>query len=50
MGGKLPHKHEQGDYGQVVVGQARIGQVIQGEQQRRGVPPIHGKKAGRTTY
>jgi hypothetical protein len=35
VGGELPHQHEQRDHRQVVVGESRVGQVLQRIQQRR---------------
>ncbi len=37
MGGELPHQQKERNHDQIVVGEARIGQVFQGAQQRVGV-------------
>ncbi|MNF53700.1 hypothetical protein D3C84_351000 [compost metagenome] len=45
VGGELAHQHEQRDHRQVVVGQARPGQVVEAEQQRREVAVVHREEA-----
>ena len=37
MGGELPHQQKERNHDKIVVGEARIGQVFQGTQQRIGV-------------
>ncbi|MOA20718.1 hypothetical protein D3C78_1411780 [compost metagenome] len=47
MGGELTHQHEQRNHRQVVVGQPRVGQVVEGEQQRGEITGIDRQEAGR---